>query len=277
MHHPRAGHFQPPGLLADPAALALAEDAVHVHFDAGLGERKVAAPDAHLPVFPVHLAGEFANGADQVGDADPVTHRQPLHLEELVLGAGRDLLVAVALAGQDDPDGMRMLLTHAADLSRRGMGAEHHLLVDPDGVPHVPRRMVRRNVQQLEIVLVRLHLRRLVYLEPHLGENLPQPAQRARAQMEMARCDGTSRQGDIQRFLGQGGFQLGLADRRLPRGEVGLQTGLDLVGEPPHLRAILRGELSQTAEQVGELTAPPQEAAVPIGKLLGAGKFFQRP
>src|SRR5262249_19489660 len=48
--HARAENFQPAGALAQAAPSAAADDAVHVHFDARLGEREVAAADADAPV-----------------------------------------------------------------------------------------------------------------------------------------------------------------------------------------------------------------------------------
>src|SRR5262249_35267688 len=41
MHHPRPHDLQPTGPLAQAASLATADDAVHIHFDARLGEREV--------------------------------------------------------------------------------------------------------------------------------------------------------------------------------------------------------------------------------------------
>src|SRR5205807_8277532 len=50
MYHAGAHDLQPARLLAQPAALAAADDAVHVHLDRRLGEREVAGANTHLAV-----------------------------------------------------------------------------------------------------------------------------------------------------------------------------------------------------------------------------------
>ncbi len=63
MHHPRARDLEPAGVLADPAAFAAAEDTVHVHLDARLGEGKVTGPEAHLAVSAKHAPGVLGHHA----------------------------------------------------------------------------------------------------------------------------------------------------------------------------------------------------------------------
>src|SRR5262249_39744764 len=58
VHHARAHDFQPASPLAHAAALAAADDAVHVHFDRRLGEREVAGADAYLALLAEHPPGE---------------------------------------------------------------------------------------------------------------------------------------------------------------------------------------------------------------------------
>src|SRR5512146_3098003 len=48
VHHAGTAHFQPAGVFADAAAVALAAHAVHVELGARLGEWEVAWPEANL-------------------------------------------------------------------------------------------------------------------------------------------------------------------------------------------------------------------------------------
>ena len=110
----------------------------------------------------------------------PLPTAKPFHLVELVLRAGRDLLVAVALAGQDHANRLGAALAHRADLaglvcvritSFRCAGSRFVILADPERVPHVAGRVVGRDVQQPEVVVVGFHVRPVVHLEAHLGKD----------------------------------------------------------------------------------------------------------
>src|SRR5258705_3199524 len=46
MHHPAAENLQPPPLLAQPATVAVADEAQHVHLGGGLREREERRPEA---------------------------------------------------------------------------------------------------------------------------------------------------------------------------------------------------------------------------------------
>src|SRR4029450_10089195 len=66
MHHTGSENLQPPALLADRAALATADDAVHIDLDAGLSKGEMAAAKAHLTIFAKHTAGEIDQHAFQI-------------------------------------------------------------------------------------------------------------------------------------------------------------------------------------------------------------------
>ena len=116
VHHPRSAHLQPAGVLAHPATIAMAQDAVHIGLNAGLGEGEVGATNANAALRSIQPPRKTGQRADQVGHGDAVSDCQSLHLVELMLRASGDLLVTVALAGQDDADRLRMVITHSPDL-----------------------------------------------------------------------------------------------------------------------------------------------------------------
>ncbi len=94
------------------------------------------------------------------------------------LAAGRDGLVAVAHARQDDADRLRAALAHDVDLARRGVRPQQDARRGRvKRVPHVAGRVVRRHVEQFEVGQVVLDLPAAVNLEAEVGEdgvNLPQ-------------------------------------------------------------------------------------------------------
>ena len=115
------------------------------------------------------MPGEGEQRALQVGHRDALVHRQPLDLIEHPLVGGVLGLVAVAAARHDDAHRRRLgagrlrlgdAALHHPRLHRRGVGPHQHLRrVDVEGVPHVAGRVVGRDVEHLEVVLVELDLR----------------------------------------------------------------------------------------------------------------------
>ena len=70
MHHAAAQDLQPAGALADLAALAAADEALHVHLAAGLGEREVGGAQAGADLLAEHAAGKIDQRALQVAKGD---------------------------------------------------------------------------------------------------------------------------------------------------------------------------------------------------------------
>src|SRR4030095_15349186 len=152
MHHTGSKNLQPPTVLADRAALAAADDAVHIDLDAGLGKGEMAAAKAHLAVLTKHPTGKIDQHTFQIRHGDVRAYREALNLMEHDFGACRDRLIAVTHARQDDPNGLWMVRPHGTNLSRRGMGAQHHPFINIKGIPHVTCRMIGRHIQQFKIV-----------------------------------------------------------------------------------------------------------------------------
>src|SRR5262249_35989254 len=135
MHHAGPENFEPAAVLADRAALAAADQAVHIDFHAGLGEREMAAAKAHLAVLTEHAAGKGDQDAFEVGHGDVGADSETLNLVEHDLRAGRDRLIAVAHPGQDNANGLRMVRLHGTNLSWRGMRTQYDALIDIKRVP----------------------------------------------------------------------------------------------------------------------------------------------
>ena len=102
-----------------------AAEAGDVDLDARLGEGEVVRTDADVAIGAEDRAGEGQQGPLQVGEGDPLPHRQSLDLVEhrRVGGVG---VAPVGAAGHDDEDRRRGAL-HPAHLHRRGVGAQEHV------------------------------------------------------------------------------------------------------------------------------------------------------
>ena len=103
---------------------------------------------------PVH---EVDDGAFQIGESDALVHHQSLHLVEHRAVAGIEVVLAIHPARTNDPDRWRPRF-HGSDLHRRRMGTQQHAVVEVERVVHCPRRMVRRDVERFEVVVLVLDL-----------------------------------------------------------------------------------------------------------------------
>ena len=68
------------------------------------------------------------------------------------------VVATIDAAGHDDAN-RRLLVFHHADLHGRCVRAQHQSVVQVERVVHRARRMVRRNVERFEVVIVVFDLR----------------------------------------------------------------------------------------------------------------------
>ena len=128
-----AAHLDPAGVLARRAAPAAADEAGDVELDRRLREREEARPHPHLALLAEQRAKELQHGALEVGECDPSVDGEALDLEEdrRVRRVGR--VTPVAAAGRNEVD-RRPTLQHRADLVRRGVRAQHGVVIDVERV-----------------------------------------------------------------------------------------------------------------------------------------------
>ena len=172
---------------------------------------------------------------------------QPLDLME-VRGVRRVRRVAaVAAAGVDDPHG-RLAPLHHADLDGRRLRAQQPAVLEPERVARVPRRVVRRGVERIEVVERRLHVRTVRDGEPELREDAGRLLDDAGDGVHRAEAAPRAGQAEIERLAGgRGGGRLvllgadGLADGfaqgvefAAHRGTVGRRRVLHLLHQRGH-------------------------------------------
>ena len=141
---------------------------------------------------------------------------------------------------------------HVADLDRRGVRAQHMLLVDVESVVHGTRRMVGRDVQRGEVVEIVFDLRAFRH---GITDGMKQgfdAFQRARDRMQSAHAGTAPRQRHVQRLRRQLGIQCTLLDGIALRIQRGFDLLFDLVDARTGCRALFGGKFAQAFQQAGQ-------------------------
>ncbi len=145
-------------------------------------------------------------------------------------------------------------LAHDVDLARRGVRAQHDAgRGRVERVPHVARRMMRRDVEQLEVVGVGLDIARAVDLEAHLGPDGDDLPQRLRRRVQPAAGQPPAREGHVDALglkrlrQARRGFPL------LPILQRRLERLLHLIGPLAQRRAFFLGDRAQPVQNPTEL------------------------
>ena len=263
-------------MLADPATFAAARDTGEVVLYAGFGEGEEIGEETDLDLPAKEPLGEVGHVALELRHRDPFVHVQALALVEGEGVGGVGVLVAVGASRHDHPH-RGLLLFHDPDLHRRGMGPQHDVAAEVEGVLGIPGRVVARDVQRFEVVVVPLHLGTVHHRETHVPEDLGDFLADQGQGMLASHWRGASRQRDVQgagrgfptrfarrpaRFQGFADGLLGLVD---PLADAGAVPGFRLAHGP------------QDAGQVAVLPHVPDADIFQVRRVGGAGDFLQRP
>ncbi len=155
---------------------------------------------------------EFFQNPFQIGHGNILANRHTLDLMEHWC-VGLVIVAAIHPTRRDHADRGAGFL-HRADLHRRCVGTQNMRravvalgTVHIEGVKFLTGRMVRRDVQRVEIIPVILDLRTLGHLEPHIGENGGYFLGHLGHRMNGALGTGARWQGHIQPFAAQAFIQ----------------------------------------------------------------------
>ena len=102
---------------------------------------------------------------------DPAPSGTAHSLNDGTLGFTMPAATTTQAPRHDDVDRGRLGL-HAADLHRGGVGAQHHVVRDVEGVRVLARRVVRVVVERIEVVLVGVDLGALGHVEAQAEEDV---------------------------------------------------------------------------------------------------------
>ena len=180
---------------------------------------------------------------------------QPLDLMEH--GRVCHVVVAAVGAARRDDAVRRRLRLHGADLHRRGVGPEQHALArlvgaEVEGVVHLPRRVLRRDVERREVVEVVLDVGPFDDPEAHVGEDRDQLVQHLADGVNGALRLGAGRQGDIHALRREALVQGGAFQRSAAHVDRVGELALDLVEPDSGFLAGLDIEAAQALHRLAE-------------------------
>ena len=129
---------------------------------------------------------------------------------------------------------------------------------DVEGVPQVARRVVGRDVEQLEVQLVGLDLGRLEVDEAELAQDARDLALRLDQRVQRAARQRPAGQRDVGSLARQANLDGDLVEAPAARGDGRLELLADWVGHGADLWPVLAGQSADAAEQLAQLTVAAQ-------------------
>ena len=196
MYHAASEYLEPAAPLANPAPLARANDAPYVNLGArlGKGEKTRTEPDPCL--FSEHGEKKLRQNPLQIGERYAGINHEPFHLmEHGRMGYVR--IPPVNRARRYYPK-RGLALLHDPYLNRRRVSPQEKFAFEVEGVLHVSRGVVFRDVKGLEVIIIRLDLRTFGYVETHGREYGLYLLHDGRYGMKGSRKAGVSRQRHVE-------------------------------------------------------------------------------
>src|SRR5438128_12533469 len=104
---------------------------------------------------------ESFQAALEIGHCTELINEQAVQLVEHCLMRCINCLITVDLSRHNCAY-RRLSMSHDANLHRRGLRAQQYLSrYNPEGILHVPRWVIGREIERLEVVVISLYLRSL--------------------------------------------------------------------------------------------------------------------
>ena len=166
---------------------------------------------------------EVVQRAFEIAERDALVDRETLDLVERRRVRRVGCVAPVDAPERHDVDG-RLLRLHRPDLRRRGLRAEHRLVVEEERLQRRPGRMPRREVERVEVVAGRLDLAAVDHRVPQAEEDVLDFTPDLRDEVEMPAADRRARHRDVDALLGQPPVELGALETGSARVDRALQA-----------------------------------------------------
>ena len=247
VNHPGTENLEPAGLAA-PAAFAPAEPAGNGRANTRLGEGEMITRNPDSAVGAEQGAREILDRSLQVREPNIVVNHEAFELIELRSVRGISRIPPVDSTWSDDPD-RRLVALHVSNLYRRGVRTQQpSLTLDVETVHRVACRMLRRDVERLEVVELVLQLWSQSDLVAKPGKDRLHLAEDQGQRMQVPAADGSGDNRDVDPFavaerLEPGRLELASAFR-----EQRFNFGFEGVGAGTGGSSLLGGKGSNTTE-----------------------------
>ena len=156
---------------------------------------------------------------------------------------------------------------HNADLTAAGLGAQHDVVSDIEGVLHIAGGVVFGYVQAGEVVVIVLNFGTLVNFKAHTGKDINDLVFDQRDGVQTAVGAHLGGHGDVHGFGGVAGCQRSLLDLRGQGLVLRLCPLLELVDRLADGGALLLGDVAQGLGQPGNLAVFAQKLLPEFRKL----------
>src|SRR5712692_2051561 len=166
-------------------------------------------------------------------------------------GAHAESVAPVAISGAYDGErGFAPL--HHTDLAVRGVRTQEQAARQEEGVLHLARGMVGREVERAEVMEVVLDVLRRYDFETHRGEDVEHPFEALRHRMEPSARDAHAGECDIDARLAERALHLGTLHFFIESRDTALQLGFDLVDETPNYRTLFGRHFAHPPHNLGQ-------------------------
>jgi hypothetical protein len=185
-----------------------------------------------------------------------------------------DVVVAAIDGPRADDRERRLVGAHLADLHVAGVRAQEHARPGPEAVLHVGRRVIRREGELREVVLLQLDLRPADDQEAEIPEDREQVGANLRDRVHVAAVElEATGQRQIEGPGSELRFTGGSREGSQPVGERDLHLFLESVDARPDRRAIRARDVTHERQHRGEITLLAKDLGV-LGsqRLLGRGR-----
>ncbi|CDN46047.1 hypothetical protein BN871_KF_00060 [Paenibacillus sp. P22] len=276
MHHAAAENLEPARLLAHPAAAAAALRAGHVDLGARLGEREEARAQSDAGLTAEHFLHELEQRSLEIAHADAFGDDKAFDLVELEAVRRIVVVAAVYFAGADDLErSFAAAGLHRADLHRGCLRAHQDVLGHVERVLHIARRMVFRQVERLEVVVVGFDFRSFRDGITEADENILDLLLHLHERMDRARRQPAARQRHVDRLRAQPRIRLGAAVSGAFLFQHGLDRAAHIVRELSDDRTLLGAQRAHPAQNFRQRAFFAQILDSEISQLLRAGYLLQ--
>src|SRR5690606_1102640 len=201
MNHSAPHHLKPPGVFAHAAALAMTLGTLNVYLSGRLSERKIGRAETNRNVRLKECFKELIYCPSSIRKTDVFINHQAFYLMEHRCMC--EIRIAAVYPPRTNDADRRLLILHSAYLDRRGVCTQYMIVIDIKGIVHRPGRVMRRNIEGAEVVVIIFYLGTHFHAVTYRCEDFLNTLQCTGDRMQATGMLPSSGQRDIHHLIGQ--------------------------------------------------------------------------